>query len=126
MPFPGQNDHDSESPGMLRRSHRRFLLIFEAIFRLAIPMVDGIHKPTSNARPHLHNPQRISQIRTSHRMGDDVLRLHLHVTKNGDRSTKTSTSIEAIEDTALGPNVRDRRAGSNVAPSIPRRDKCKR
>jgi hypothetical protein len=87
MPFSGQNGHDSKSSGTPADQFRGSLLTSEAIFRLAIPLVDSIHKPTSNAWPHLHNPQRITQIRPNHRVGDDVLWLHIHVPQNGDRST---------------------------------------
>lgn len=99
------------------------ILTFQAIFRLAIPMVDGIHESTSNARSHLHNTQRIPKIRASNRVGNDVLWLHIYVPKNGYGSTKASTSIEAIKDKAFRTNVRNRRTGSNVAPYISGRDK---
>lgn len=52
-------------------------------------------------------------------MGDDVLRIHIYVAKDGDGSAETGTQVAEIEDGARWADVRNIWTRSDVAFIIP-------
>lgn len=89
------------------------------ILRLALLLVGRLHEQPPNARPHLHHPKRILKLRPCNRVGDEVLRICVHVSKDGDRSTKIGTQVAEIEDSACRTDVWNFRTRSDVAFTVP-------
>lgn len=81
------------------------LLTREDIFRLALLLVGSLHEYPTNARSHLHYPQRITKLGACNRMGDEVLWIRIYVEKDGDGSAETGTQAAEIEDGARWADV---------------------
>lgn len=56
---------------------------------------------------------------TGNWMGDAILRIHIHVAKDGNGSAETGTQAAEIEDCARWADVRNVWARSHVAFVIP-------
>lgn len=67
------------------------------LYRLAIPLVGGIHQRATVSRTFVHHSEGIPQIHSCDWAWHGFFRLHFHVEEDGNRSAETVASSPEIE-----------------------------
>lgn len=80
-------------------SSARTNILFPALQRLDLPMVDRLHEPPLQPRACLHRPQRIYQVHPPHRFRSAPGRVRIHVSKHEDRHATSHPSTRPVNAT---------------------------